>query len=226
MLEEYVFAPSLHQGSTVVDVPPRPEVVSLDGSPDELTYRRYGRFAAGGAKLIWFEATAVREDGRANTRQLWIHRNNVDDFARLLEDLLEIHRREWGTTDDLLTPMQLTHSGRYSVPQRTIAYHNPLIDQKAGTPADAPVISDDELERLEDDYVAAAKLGYQAGFRAFELKVTHGYLLSELMGAKLREGRYGGSIENRCRFASNVLRKIRAALASNVILAIREIEDL
>ena len=194
---------------------------ALDGSPDELTYRRYRRFAAGGAKLIWFEATAVREDGRANTRQLWIHRNNVDDFARLLEDLLEIHRREWETTDDLLTPMQLTHSGRYSVPQRTIAYHNPLIDQKAGTPADAPVISDDELERLEDDYVAAAKLGYQAGFRAFELKVTHGYLLSELMGAKLREGRYGGSIENRCRFASNVLRKIRAALASNVILAIR-----
>jgi NADPH2 dehydrogenase len=38
---------------------------TLDGRPDELTIRRYHRFAAGGAKLLWFEATAVREEGRA-----------------------------------------------------------------------------------------------------------------------------------------------------------------
>src|SRR5512142_1323832 len=37
---------------------------SLDGRPDELTRRRYERFAAGGCKLVWFEACAVREDGR------------------------------------------------------------------------------------------------------------------------------------------------------------------
>src|SRR5579862_2892902 len=55
-----------------------------DGRPGELTWRRYERFARGGAKLIWFEATAVRDDGRANTRQLWITRENVGDFARLL----------------------------------------------------------------------------------------------------------------------------------------------
>src|ERR1035438_10930112 len=55
---------------------------ALDGSPGELTWRRYGRFAGGGAKLIWFEATAVREDGRANTRQLWITRRNVADLDR------------------------------------------------------------------------------------------------------------------------------------------------
>ena len=42
---------------------------TLEGRPDELTWRRYERFARGGAKLIWFEATAIREDGRANPRQ-------------------------------------------------------------------------------------------------------------------------------------------------------------
>src|SRR4030088_2880683 len=56
-----------------------------DGRPDELTWRRYERFAAGGAKLLWFEATAVRADGRANPRQLWITKDNVSDYARLLE---------------------------------------------------------------------------------------------------------------------------------------------
>ena len=111
---------------------------TLDGSPGELTWRRYERFARGGAKLIWFEATAVREDGRANTRQLWIARRNVADFARLLARIRELHREHRGSADDLLVPIQLTHSGRYSVPRRIIAYHNPHIDRKTGTPPDYP----------------------------------------------------------------------------------------
>src|ERR1022692_1269679 len=44
-----------------------------EGRPSELTWRRYERFARGGAKLIWFEATAVCREGRANPRQLWLH---------------------------------------------------------------------------------------------------------------------------------------------------------
>src|ERR1051326_6439229 len=139
---------------------------TLDGRPDELTWRRYERFGRGGAKLIWFEATAVREDGRANTRQLWITPDNTAEFARLLARLREVHRAEYGTADDLLAPIQLTHSGRYSVPRRIIAYHHPQIDRKTGTPPDYPVIADDELERLEDDYVRAAGLALDAGFQA------------------------------------------------------------
>jgi 2,4-dienoyl-CoA reductase-like NADH-dependent reductase (Old Yellow Enzyme family) len=146
---------------------------TLDGRPGELTWRRYERFARGGAKLIWFEATAVREDGRANTRQLWITPENVGEFARLLARIREAHLEQWGAVDDLLAPIQLTHSGRYSVPRRIIAYHNPHIDRKTGTPPDYPVISDDELERLEDDYVRAAGLALEAGFRAVDIKVVH-----------------------------------------------------
>ena len=194
---------------------------TLDGRPDELTWRRYERFGGAGAKLIWFEATAVREDGRANTRQLWLHRRTVTEFARLLEMTRRVHCERYGTADDLLEPLQLTHSGRYSVPRRVIAYHNPLIDRKTGTPTDYPVISDGELERLEDAYVEAAKLAVEAGFRAVDIKATHGYLLSELLGAKLREGRYGGPIENRARFLRNVLGKIRATLGNQLMLCVR-----
>ena len=43
-----------------------------DGSPGELTFRRFRRFGAGGAKLIWGEACAVVPEGRANPRQLVI----------------------------------------------------------------------------------------------------------------------------------------------------------
>ena len=192
-----------------------------DGRPDELTWRRYERFAAGGAKLIWFEATAVRADGRANPRQLWITRDNVSDYARLLETIRRTHQQRWGTVDDLLVPIQLTHSGRYSFPKRSIVYHNPFIDKKSGTAPDYPLISDAELERLEDDYVEAARLAVEAGFRAVDIKVTHGYLLSEMTGAKTREGRYGGPLENRLRMIRNVIGKIRAAVGSRVLICMR-----
>ena len=57
---------------------------TLDGEPDELTYRRYQRFGAGGAKLIWGEAAAVVEEGRANPRQLFI----CDKTALAIERML------------------------------------------------------------------------------------------------------------------------------------------
>jgi 2,4-dienoyl-CoA reductase-like NADH-dependent reductase (Old Yellow Enzyme family) len=193
----------------------------LDGTPGDLTRRRYRRFAEGGAKLIWFEATAIRQDGRANTRQLWITQSNVPAYKSLVDEIHSRHKAVWGTTDDMLMPIQLTHSGRYAVPHKTIAYHNPLIDQKSNTPSDYPVISDDELERLEDQYVVGAGLAKEAGFTAIDIKVTHGYLISELMGAKLREGRYGGSIENRTRFAVNVIGKIKAKYGNYFTMTMR-----
>src|SRR5262249_23441536 len=114
------------------------------------------------------------------------------------------HREHWDNADNLLIPVQLTHSGRYSVPVSTIAYHNRYVDEKTRISLRHPISNDDELERLEDAYVDAAGLVLDAGFQAIDLKVTHGYLLSELTGAKTRNGRYGGSLENRVRFMQNV----------------------
>src|ERR1700688_3763378 len=74
---------------------------TLDGRPDELTYRRYVRFGGGGAKLIWGEATAVLEEGRANPRQLLLTEASLPDFDRLLRDCREAHR-EAGLGEDLV----------------------------------------------------------------------------------------------------------------------------
>ena len=194
---------------------------TLDGRPDELTWRRYERFGRGGAKLVWFEATAVVPEGKANTRQLAIDRNTVGDLARLLEMTRRVHREEYGTDDDLFTPIQLTHSGRYSVPNRIIAYHNPLIDRKTSTPADQPVISDERLKRLEDEFLEAARLAAAAGFHAVDIKATHGYLVSELLGARQRPGPYGGPLENRALFLRNVIGKIKAEFGARMKVCVR-----
>src|SRR6516162_8765618 len=63
-----------------------------DGRPDELTYRRYRRFGAGGAKLIWGEATAVIDEGRANSRQLLAAEHTAAGLEQILRECRQAHR--------------------------------------------------------------------------------------------------------------------------------------
>lgn len=200
----------------------------LDGRPDEITYHRWGRFARGGCKLLWGEATAVVPEGRANTRQLWINDSNVDDFTRLIEWSREEHRKAWGNADDFVIGLQLTHSGRFSFPDPSLLSHEPAWDgfTRAGKerrPIDDayPVMTDDDLDRLQDAYVAAARLAVRAGVDFIDLKQCHRYLLSELLASKKRPGKYGGSLENRTRLACSVFRRIRDEFGSKVFLATR-----
>jgi hypothetical protein len=79
---------------------------TLDGRPDELTFRRYQRFGAGGAKLIWGEACAVVEESRATPRQLWLNEQTVGDFARLVETCRTAHRQAGEHDAD---PVSYTH---------------------------------------------------------------------------------------------------------------------
>jgi hypothetical protein len=68
----------------------------LDGTPGELTFRRWERFGQGGCKLIWGEAVAILDEARANPRQLWIHPGSYDSMARLLEQCRKKHAEAWG----------------------------------------------------------------------------------------------------------------------------------
>lgn len=171
-----------------------------DGSPDELTIRRYRRLAEGGAGIIWFEATACREDGRANPRQLWLHENNKDDFKRIVEDIRETAIKTNGYAP--LIFMQNTHSGRYSKPHGTpaplIAYNNPIFEKDS--PIDkSRILSDEEIDRIGEQLVRSSRLAEEVGFDGVDIKCCHRYLNSELLSAYEREGRYGGSFENRTR---------------------------
>jgi 2,4-dienoyl-CoA reductase-like NADH-dependent reductase (Old Yellow Enzyme family) len=201
----------------------------LDGRPGELTFRRYRRFGAGGAKLVWFEACAVVPEGRANARQLWIHAGSAKALAELLEECRRAHEREFGSREGLVAVLQLTHSGRYSHPKPLIAYHHPILDQypyaslATAPPRTAPcdVATDEYLAALEDRFVEAAVLAREIGFDGIDLKMVHGYLLVELLSARSRPGPYGGPLENRARFALNVLTRIRQRVGEDFLLAVR-----
>ena len=196
-----------------------------DGTPDELTYRRYERFGAGGAKLVWGEAAAVDPAGRANTRQLVIDEDHAQGLAKLADLTRAAHRAEWGDDSDLLVGIQLTHSGRYSVPRPILAQHDPLLDPRTvvdkatGLKAwsGTPLISDHDLDRLQDRYSAAAKVAFAVGFDFVDLKQCHRYLLCELLSAKTRPGKYGGAFENRTRFILDLVERLKAENPSGII---------
>jgi 2,4-dienoyl-CoA reductase-like NADH-dependent reductase (Old Yellow Enzyme family) len=190
-----------------------------DGSPSELTLRRWRNFGLSGAKFIWGgEAAAVQPDGRANPNQTLAVSENLNGLRQLLDALTSAHVESFGSTDGLLVGLQLTHSGRFCRPnskalEPRIAYHHPLLDEKFGIdPDDAAVVwTDADVERLIDNYVAAAGLAQQAGFQFVDIKSCHGYLLHEFLSARTRPGKFGGDFEGRTRLLRTIVGRVRDA---------------
>lgn len=192
---------------------------TTDGRPSDLTSRRWRNFGRSGAKLIWGgEAVAVCSEGRANPNQLVLADATKGALAGLREALVEEHRSGFGAAaaDDLYVGLQLTHSGRFarpnvkSRPEPLVAYHHQLLD--ARFPGGVTMLSDDDLDRLVSAFVRAAKRAYEIGFHFVDIKHCHGYLLHELLSARARGGRYGGSLDNRTRFLRDVIEGIRAVV--------------
>jgi 2,4-dienoyl-CoA reductase-like NADH-dependent reductase (Old Yellow Enzyme family) len=189
-----------------------------DGTPEgeasDLTLRRWRNFGRSGAKLIWGgEAVAVREDGRANPNQLVIRESTLPSLEALRRALVAEHKDRFGAQAeaDLYIGLQLTHSGRFARPhdrpEPLVAYAHPVLDRRFPS---TRALSDSDMNRLVEDFVTAARRAADIGFRFVDLKHCHGYLGHELLSARTREGRYGGSFENRTRFLREVVAGIRA----------------
>ena len=146
-----------------------------DGAPSELTKRRWLRFAGSGAKLLCGTEAAAV-----------MHSGRSNPYQ-------------------LMVGLQLTHSGRYSHPNRSdklearTAWAHPLLDQKFHCGPEN-VVSDAEVEDIVKHFVHAAEIAYNAGFDFVDIKHAHGYLGYEFLTAYDRKGKYGGSFENRTRF--------------------------
>jgi len=185
-----------------------------EGRPGRLTNRRYKRFAAGGAGLLWMEATSIVKEGKANPHQLMMTERTLSSMQKLRTEVKEAAAESMGEAHEPLMVLQLTHSGRYSkphgFPEPIIAQHSEILDNDQGLTEDYPLISDQKLDELQDKYIRAAELAAEAGFKAVDIKACHGYLLNEILAAHTRKNsKYGGSYENRTRFIKEVVRKIK-----------------
>ena len=188
------------------------------GAPGEYTRQRYHRFFESGAGLVWAESIATREDGLSGPHALLIEDANLDDWKRFVDELKDAH-------PDVVLLAQLTHAGRFAQPhgkpEPVIASFNPHYDGRVKVPADYPVVDDDYLDRVGESFVHAADLCHQAGFDGVDVKACHGYLFSELLSCRTREGRYGGSFENRTRLPRETIQAIKAQQGHGFIVASR-----
>lgn len=192
------------------------------GGIGALTARRYGRFAESGAGILWFEATAVCQEGRANPRQLFLNQQTLPDFQRLLTDIRQKAQKECGF--EPLIILQATHSGRYSKPNGTpepiVAYRNEVYEKgKEALPYQ--VITDETCRRLPELYAHTASLAAEAGFDGVDVKCCHGYLLNEFLSAYSRKGPYGGSFENRTRLYFDCLDAVKSVLPDTMFVTTR-----
>jgi NADPH-dependent glutamate synthase beta subunit-like oxidoreductase/2,4-dienoyl-CoA reductase-like NADH-dependent reductase (Old Yellow Enzyme family) len=205
------------------------------GRPSPLSIRRYKRFAAGGAGLLWAEAIAVVSEGRANPRQFWLNDQSKDAFAQMIKIMRNAAKESMGSGHKPVIIAQLTHSGRYSKPDGTAKplipqrdpYRDSLIPEpspntnKQSKVTDQCIITDEYLDNLIEAYVKAARLAYEIGFDAVDIKSCHGYLINELLASRNRKGKYGGSFENRTRFLLSIIDRIHSELGNDKQIAVR-----
>lgn len=185
---------------------------TADGAPGELTYRRYQRFADGGAGLIWAEAISVCPEGRANPRQLMLTEENIDAFRKLTDIA---HSR------GAKIIAQLTHSGRWSRPVDVNApiraTFNSALDERQQLDEAYPIASDGYLDTLPGLFGESTRLAMAAGFDGVDIKACHLYLYSELLGAFNRPGKYGGSYENRTRILKESIEAAKKYIGNGIL---------
>lgn len=190
---------------------------NTDGSPSGLTIEKYGRAAGSGAGVVWFEANAVCPEGRTNPRQMMLTGENLPAFKKLLQEMREIAKKEWGISPIFI--LQLTHSGRQSIVPM-IAYRHPIYE-KTRPVTDENIVIDEYLDTLATKYAESACLAVEAGFDGVDVKSCHGYLFQELLSAFARKGPYGGSFENRTRLYLDCFRAVKNAIPKNILLTTR-----
>jgi 2,4-dienoyl-CoA reductase-like NADH-dependent reductase (Old Yellow Enzyme family) len=136
-------------------------------------------------------------------------------LAGLRKTLIAEHIRTTGSGEGLLIGLQLTHSGRYCRPNRhdkpepQILYRHPILDRKLGLPSDYPVLTDGEIEGILEQFHDAAKIAEELGFDFVDIKHCHGYLGHEFLSAHTREGKFGGTLDNRTRFLREIVHTVR-----------------
>jgi 2,4-dienoyl-CoA reductase-like NADH-dependent reductase (Old Yellow Enzyme family) len=183
-----------------------------DGTPSDLTIRRYRRFSAGGAGLIWMESISTSRNAKTCPRMSGITESNADVFNHIILEIKE-------NAADGVPPFvvgQLTHCGRgayldaqkfagFNIPA-FIACENPYLPR-----SNTKILTDDDIFGIIDDYVKAAALMKQAGFDCVDIRACHGYLLNEMLSAYTRENSiFGGSFENRTRMMLMIIDRINA----------------
>ncbi|WP_143870478.1 FAD-dependent oxidoreductase [Catenovulum sediminis] len=116
--------------------------------------------------------------------------------------------------------MQLLHAGRYGFHQNIVAPSALQASINRYTPRE---LTPEEIEKQIDDFVHSARLAQQAGYDGIEIMGSEGYLINQfiVLRTNQRTDAWGGDYINRCRFALEIIRRIRSVVSRDFIVIYR-----
>ncbi|WP_369743022.1 NADH:flavin oxidoreductase/NADH oxidase [Pseudidiomarina sp. PP-1MA] len=213
-----------------IAVPPMCQYMAEQGVPNDWHLNHYTSLARGGAGLIIVEATAVSPEGRItpNCTGLW-----NDEQAQAFVPIVEAIQ-----TAGAVPGIQLGHAGRKASANRPWDGDDHIAEADAKgwqtlSPSAIPfganlsrmpkAMTLEDIQRVQDDFVAAAERARDIGFQWLELHFAHGYLGQSFLSphANQRDDNYGGSFENRARFLVETVRAVKQVWPDNLPLTAR-----
>lgn len=187
-----------------------------------------GSRAAGGTGLVMAEATAVRPEGRISPGDQGLWSDAQVDALRPVTAFI--------SSQGSVPAVQIAHAGRkasHSQPWRGARYLSEdeggwqvvapsavPYDEKSGTPQE---LSKQQISEITRAFADAAARAIDAGYRVIELHFAHGYLACQFMSplSNRREDEYGGSLQNRCKFALDTIAAVRKSIPEPTPLLVR-----
>lgn len=214
-------------------ISPMDQYSAVDGVPNAYHMVHYGKFAMGGAGVVFVEATGVSEAGRITNGCPGLYNQAQVDGFKPITDFIRQQRS--------IPAVQIGHGGRKSSTTRPWEGGGPVGDREIANgdrawtpygPSDlalsdgwlTPKMMDEaDLARTKQDFADAAKRALEAGFETVEIHMAHGYLLQTFLSplSNTRNDAYGGDREGRMRFPLEVAEAVRAAWPEDKPLFVR-----
>jgi anthraniloyl-CoA monooxygenase len=230
-LRRPMFAPLKLRGLTLknrVVVSPMAQYKAIDGSPTDWHLVHYAERAKGGAGLICTEMTCVSPEGRISPGCTGMYAPEHEAAWKRIVDFVH-------TETDAKFCCQLGHAGpkgstqlgweEADTPLREGNWPLMAASDVPWSPRNQPPKAMDrtDLDKVRDQFVAAAEMARRAGFDMLELHCAHGYLLSSFITplSNWRTDQYGGTLENRMRYPLEIFRAVRAVWQDDKPISVR-----
>lgn len=177
------------------------------GNVTDRLIEHHRRVAQGGTAMTTVAYCSVSFDGRAYDHEMWMREEILPDLKRLTDTV----RKEGAAVS-----IQLGHCGFFASP--SVIKRKPLgASEKFCTfrMSRCSSMNEEEISEKVKDFARSAALAERAGFDAVEIHSGHGYLMSQFLSpwTNHRTDRYGGTLENRMRFPSKIIKAVREAVS-------------
>ncbi len=172
-----------------------------EGNPSDITFKRYEDIFKGEGGIVDLEAITVSGECRARLNELEVLPRNEKPLANFVKGLRAANK-------NTLLLFQLTHPGELAsdVYSRRVTV-KPLYG------VGGELLSEDDVDKIIDQFVLSAKIAHDVGADGIDMKLCHGYLGSQILRPfNDRKWKYGGSWENRSRFAYDLYERIQKAV--------------